>query len=220
MVSSVISALKQSQADASRIVEDIGDIGTTGKFQKIANSETYQANLWRWITIGLFALGMSGAIATFIKFWGEAFSSENAWSALIRLVYAIPVNEDGVLMSWIYRYEGGVKIAVAGYAGLDLNYSRITIQVDDSAHGINECWELSAAQTKGKHPRTVFVSQRLQAELANYLATRHIKNADIPFFHTDHRLRFSPNGLATHSFLFLHLTHNFCRLYQIQKFSD
>ena len=54
----------------------------------------------------------------------------------------IPVNEDGVLMSWIYRYEGGVKSAVAGYAGLDLNYSRITIQIDDSAHGINECWEL------------------------------------------------------------------------------
>jgi integrase/recombinase XerD len=43
---------------------------------------------------------------------------------------------------------------------------------------------LSAAQTKGKHPRTVFVSQRLQTELANYLTTRHIKEADIPFFHT------------------------------------
>ena len=55
---------------------------------------------------------------------------------------------------------------------------------------------LSAAQTKGKYPRTVFVSQRLQAELANYLTTRHAKGADIPFFHTDHRLRFSPNGLC------------------------
>jgi integrase/recombinase XerD len=55
---------------------------------------------------------------------------------------------------------------------------------------------LSAAQTKGKHPRTVFVSQRLQTELANYLTTRHAKGADIPFFHTDHRLRFSPNGLC------------------------
>jgi integrase/recombinase XerD len=55
---------------------------------------------------------------------------------------------------------------------------------------------LSAAQTKGKYPRTVFVSQRLQVELANYLTTRHAKGADIPFFHTDHRLRFSPNGLC------------------------
>ena len=42
---------------------------------------------------------------------------------------------------------------------------------------------LSAAQTKGKYPRTVFVSQRLQTELANYLTTRHIKTPDIPFFH-------------------------------------
>jgi integrase/recombinase XerD len=55
---------------------------------------------------------------------------------------------------------------------------------------------LSASQTKGKHPRTVFVSQRLQAELANYLTTRYIKEADIPLFHTDHRLGFSANGLC------------------------
>ncbi len=51
-------------------------------------------------------------------------------------------------------------------------------------------------RTSNKHPRTVFVSQRLQTELANYLTTRHAKGADIPFFHTDHRLRFSPNGLC------------------------
>jgi integrase/recombinase XerD len=55
---------------------------------------------------------------------------------------------------------------------------------------------LTAEQTKGKHPRTVFVSQRLQAELANYLTTRHIKDPSIPFFHTDNRLGFSGNGLC------------------------
>lgn len=55
---------------------------------------------------------------------------------------------------------------------------------------------LTAAQTKGKYPRTVFVSQRLQLELANYLATRRIKDPTIPFFHTDHRLGFTPNGLC------------------------
>ena len=55
---------------------------------------------------------------------------------------------------------------------------------------------LTAAQTKGKHPRTVFVSQRLQTELANYLTTRRIKDPTIPFFHTDHRLGFTPNGLC------------------------
>jgi integrase/recombinase XerD len=55
---------------------------------------------------------------------------------------------------------------------------------------------LSAEQTKGKHPRTVFVSQRLQTELANYLTTRHIKDPSIPFFHTDNRLGFTANGLC------------------------
>ena len=54
----------------------------------------------------------------------------------------IPVNEDHVLMSWIYHYANGVKNAIEGYAALDMNYSRITIQIDDSAHGINDYWEL------------------------------------------------------------------------------
>lgn len=55
---------------------------------------------------------------------------------------------------------------------------------------------LSAAQTKGNHPRTVFVSQRLRTELANYLTTRHIHFPDVPFFHTDNRLGFTANGLC------------------------
>lgn len=55
---------------------------------------------------------------------------------------------------------------------------------------------LSAAQTKGKHPRTVFVSQRLRAELDRYITTRHVKKADVPFFHTENRLGFTPNGLC------------------------
>jgi hypothetical protein len=54
----------------------------------------------------------------------------------------IPANEDGVLMSWIYRYEAGIKSAVEGYASLDMNYSRIYIEINDSANGINEYWEL------------------------------------------------------------------------------
>jgi len=36
----------------------------------------------------------------------------------------------------------------------------------------------------------------LQTELANYLTTRHIKGADTPLFHTEHRLGFSANGLC------------------------
>ena len=55
---------------------------------------------------------------------------------------------------------------------------------------------LSAAQTKGDQGRLVFIPNKLRDELAAYLKTRKIKNADIPFFHTDKRLGFSANGLC------------------------
>ena len=55
---------------------------------------------------------------------------------------------------------------------------------------------LTAQQTKGGYPRTVFISSKLKTELESYLNTRHIKNPDIPFFHTGNRLRFSANGLC------------------------
>ena len=55
---------------------------------------------------------------------------------------------------------------------------------------------LSAAQTKGDQGRLVFIPNKLRDEFAAYLKTRKITNADIPFFHTDHRLGFSANGLC------------------------
>jgi integrase/recombinase XerD len=55
---------------------------------------------------------------------------------------------------------------------------------------------LAAEQTKGKHPRTVFVSTKLREILAEYLATRHVRNRDVAFFHTDNRLSFTANGLC------------------------
>jgi integrase/recombinase XerD len=55
---------------------------------------------------------------------------------------------------------------------------------------------LTAQQTKGGHPRTVFISTKLKAELECYLKTRHIQDPDIPFFHTGNRLRFTANGLC------------------------
>ena len=55
---------------------------------------------------------------------------------------------------------------------------------------------LSAEQTKGKYPRTVFLSTKLRAELEGYLKTRHAKYPDIPLFHTNTRLRFTANSLC------------------------
>lgn len=64
---------------------------------------------------------------------------------------------------------------------------------------------LSSAQTKGGQPRTVYIPEKLKPEYTAYLKTRHIFDPTIPFFHTDNKLGFSPNGLCV---WFFHLYRN------------
>jgi integrase/recombinase XerD len=59
---------------------------------------------------------------------------------------------------------------------------------------------LSASQTKGGQPRTVFLPKKLQEEIARYLATRLIQNPELPLFNTAGRLGFSANTLTQHFF--------------------
>lgn len=97
-----------------------------------------------------------------------------------------------------YALRDRAIVATSFYAGLRVaEISKLTMGDVVNLDGtIKNEIRLSAAQTKGKHPRVVFVSQRLQTELANYLATRHYKEPTVPFFHTDNRLGFTPNGLC------------------------
>jgi hypothetical protein len=83
--------LEDQRGKAARIVQVVGNIGVTGNYQQIANSEASQANFWRRATVAIFAAGISVAAATFIKFWNQPFSAENAWSVVIRLLYAIAI---------------------------------------------------------------------------------------------------------------------------------
>jgi hypothetical protein len=87
----LITALETSRDEAANIVQVVGNIGVTGNYQKIANSESKEANLWRWIAVGMFVLGIGTAMATLWKFWDVPFTPENAWSAIIRLLYAIAI---------------------------------------------------------------------------------------------------------------------------------
>ncbi|MGE4438958.1 hypothetical protein [Achromobacter sp.] len=89
--SSLISGLEDQRNQAARIVQVVGNIGVTGNYQQIAKSESKQANFWRWATVLFFSAGIGVAIATFVKFWAQPFSSENAWSIAIRLLYAIAI---------------------------------------------------------------------------------------------------------------------------------
>ena len=56
--------------------------------------------------------------------------------------------------------------------------------------------KLSAHQTKGNTARVVFIPHKLKEEISDYLTTRMIKNPEIPLFHTDDRLGFTPNSLC------------------------
>jgi len=57
---------------------------------------------------------------------------------------------------------------------------------------------LTAEQTKGRQPRTVFLPQKLRDELQNYLDLRADAKPEHPLFVTSGRKRFSANVMAQH----------------------
>jgi integrase/recombinase XerD len=59
---------------------------------------------------------------------------------------------------------------------------------------------LTAEQTKGRHPRTVFVPQKLRDELQHYVDLRQPVNAAHPLFITTGRKGFTANGMTQHFF--------------------
>ncbi len=56
--------------------------------------------------------------------------------------------------------------------------------------------KLSGSVTKNNKSRIVFFPQKLKTEILDYLKTRQLRNPEIPLFHTDDRLGFSPNSLC------------------------
>lgn len=89
--SQLITDLELKKKQAAQIVQVVGNIGVTGNYQQIANAETEKADNWRGITVGIFAGGMAVAGFTFYKFWDQPFTTENAWSVVIRLLYAVAI---------------------------------------------------------------------------------------------------------------------------------
>ena len=57
---------------------------------------------------------------------------------------------------------------------------------------------LTADQTKGRHPRTVFLPQKLRDELQAYLALRQPAHAEHPLFVTAGRRAFTANVMTQH----------------------
>ena len=58
--------------------------------------------------------------------------------------------------------------------------------------------KLAAAQTKGRHPRTVFLPEKLRGEIAEYLRLRRYPSATVPLLLTSTSNPFSANLMAQH----------------------
>jgi integrase/recombinase XerD len=59
---------------------------------------------------------------------------------------------------------------------------------------------LMPEQTKGKHPRTVYLNERIQKELSNYVRCLQIKDHSKPLFYTQKQSGFSANSLTQYFF--------------------
>lgn len=86
-----LASLQDSQDQAAKIVQIVGNIGVTGNFQKTAAIETERADIWRGFTIAFFCAGIAMAGLTFFKFLDATFNAETAWTVLVRLAYAIAI---------------------------------------------------------------------------------------------------------------------------------
>jgi hypothetical protein len=84
----LISDLNLKKEQAGTIVQIVGNIGVTGNYQKTAIEESSQANTWRFITLGVFAIAI-------VIGWGallDLTKAPNAWGlALVRMVFAVIV---------------------------------------------------------------------------------------------------------------------------------
>jgi len=91
------------------------------------------------------------------------------------------------------------------YAGMrvgEVASLRINDVLNDSGT-IKDEIRLRADQTKGKHPRTVYLNVRIQKELSQYTKLLKIKDPNKPLFYTQKRDGFSANTMAQY-FLFLY----------------
>lgn len=87
----LLSELGGKRDEANRIVQIVGNIGVTGNYQQIAVIEGQEANKWRYVTVGIFSIGITIAVFTFVRYWGEPVTGTSAISIAVRLMYAIAI---------------------------------------------------------------------------------------------------------------------------------
>ena len=63
-----------------------------------------------------------------------------------------PIREPDTLMSWIVRYEHGVKTPVDGLCHFDLASTTLFIQIKDLEYRIDDTWELPVKECLNRTP--------------------------------------------------------------------
>ena len=88
------------------------------------------------------------------------------------------------------------------YAGMRVG-EVAALRINDVLNGDNTIKDevrLMPDQTKGKHARTVYLNERMQKELSNYIRCLRIKDQAKPLFYTQKQSGFSANSLAQYFF--------------------
>lgn len=101
-----------------------------------------------------------------------------------------------------YALRNRIMLLVSFYAGMRVG-EIASLKVGDvmgQDGKVKAEVRLTADQTKGRHPRTVFLPKKLRDELQSYLDVRSVKEQKQPLFVTAGRRAFSANVLTQHFF--------------------
>jgi len=77
------------------MIQSVGDVLITGTYNKRAKDEYRLSNLFRWITVGLFSIGITIVISNFLihlrHWWIGDDYVESSWALVTRLLTALVV---------------------------------------------------------------------------------------------------------------------------------
>lgn len=91
----LVEKIAEKESEARALIQSVGDVLTTGTYKKWAGGEYELSNLFRWITVALFSIGILIVVSNFfihLKFWWNGGSyDESPWALATRLLTALVV---------------------------------------------------------------------------------------------------------------------------------
>lgn len=95
-IEALVAKISEKETEARSLVQSVGEVLITGTYQKTAKDESELANVFRWITIGLFTTGilivLSNYIVHIISIFQGVTYDENPWTIAARFLTALVVS--------------------------------------------------------------------------------------------------------------------------------